>query len=38
MPFCIRLYSQNDYENPSPGNKKGGITILEVKSLGNVQK
>lgn len=26
------------YENPSPGNKKGGITTLEDKSLGCVQK
>lgn len=26
------------YENPSPGNKKGGITSLEDKSLGCVQK
>jgi altronate hydrolase len=26
------------YENPSPGNKKGGITTLEEKSLGCVQK
>ncbi|MBQ8917021.1 MAG: UxaA family hydrolase, partial [Alistipes sp.] len=25
-------------ENPSPGNKKGGITTLEEKSLGCVQK
>ena len=28
----------NVYENPSPGNKKGGITTLEEKSLGCVQK
>ena len=26
------------YENPSPGNKEGGITTLEEKSLGCVQK
>ena len=26
------------YENPSPGNKTGGITTLEEKSLGNMQK
>ena len=26
------------YENPSPGNKRGGITTLEEKSLGCVQK
>ena len=26
------------YENPSPGNKQGGITTLEEKSLGCVQK
>lgn len=26
------------YENPSPGNKQGGITTLEDKSLGCVQK
>lgn len=34
-------YSRHDqviYENPSPGNKKGGITTLEEKSLGCVQK
>ena len=29
---------QNVYENPSPGNKAGGITTLEDKSLGCVQK
>jgi len=27
-----------DYENPSPGNKAGGITTLEDKSCGCVQK
>ena len=29
---------QTVYENPSPGNKAGGITTLEDKSLGCVQK
>ncbi len=31
-------HGQTVYENPSPGNKKGGITTLEDKSLGCVQK
>ena len=31
-------HNQPVYENPSPGNKKGGITTLEEKSLGCVQK
>lgn len=31
-------YNQPIYENPSPGNKKGGITTLEEKSLGCTQK
>ncbi len=34
-------YEKNNqviYENPSPGNKAGGITTLEDKSLGCVQK
>lgn len=31
-------HGQAVYENPSPGNKKGGITTLEDKSLGCVQK
>lgn len=31
-------HGQPIYENPSPGNKKGGITTLEEKSLGCVQK
>lgn len=31
-------YNQVVYENPSPGNKDGGITTLEEKSLGCVQK
>ena len=35
--YYIR-HGQVVYENPSPGNKKGGITTLEEKSLGCVQK
>ena len=31
-------HGQVVYENPSPGNKEGGITTLEEKSLGCVQK
>lgn len=31
-------FDQPIYENPSPGNKAGGITTLEEKSLGCVQK
>ena len=31
-------YHQTVYENPSPGNKAGGITTLEDKSLGCTQK
>lgn len=31
-------HGQVVYENPSPGNKAGGITTLEDKSLGCVQK
>lgn len=31
-------HNQTIYENPSPGNKKGGISTLEDKSLGCVQK
>ncbi|MFD1888472.1 UxaA family hydrolase [Paenibacillus wenxiniae] len=31
-------HGQNIYENPSPGNKAGGITTLEEKSLGCTQK
>ena len=34
----FRSYGQPIYENPSPGNKAGGITTLEEKSLGCVQK
>ena len=35
--YFIR-HNQAIYENPSPGNKKGGITTLEEKSLGCTQK
>ena len=35
--YFIR-HGQEIYENPSPGNKEGGITTLEEKSLGCVQK
>ena len=45
---CVRMindfkgyyaaHGQVCYENPSPGNKAGGITTLEDKSLGCVQK
>ena len=35
--YFIR-HNQVIYENPSPGNKDGGITTLEEKSLGCVQK
>lgn len=35
--YYIR-YNQEVYENPSPGNKKGGISTLEEKSLGCTQK
>lgn len=31
-------HGQVIYENPSPGNKDGGITTLEEKSLGCIQK
>lgn len=31
-------YGQPIYENPSPGNRRGGITTLEEKSLGCIQK
>jgi altronate hydrolase len=34
----FQRYGQVVYENPSPGNKDGGITTLEDKSLGCVQK
>lgn len=32
------LHGQEIYENPSPGNKAGGISTLEEKSLGCTQK
>ncbi len=35
--YYIR-HDQVVYENPSPGNKAGGITTLEEKSLGCIQK
>jgi altronate hydrolase len=31
-------HGQPVYENPSPGNKQGGLTTLEEKSLGAIQK
>ena len=31
-------HGQAIYENPSPGNKDGGLTTLEEKSLGAIQK
>lgn len=34
----FRGYGQTIYENPSPGNKAGGISTLEDKSLGCTQK
>lgn len=34
----FRKYEQPIYENPSPGNKAGGISTLEEKSLGCTQK
>jgi len=34
----FRFHNQPIYENPSPGNKVGGITTLEEKSLGCIQK
>ena len=34
----FRAHSQPISENPSPGNRDGGITTLEEKSLGCVQK
>jgi altronate hydrolase len=33
-----KQHNQPIYENPSPGNKKGGISTLEDKSLGCTQK
>lgn len=42
MILAFRAYytshGQPVYENPSPGNKEGGITTLEEKSLGCIQK
>jgi len=35
--YFIR-HNQPVYENPSPGNKAGGLTTLEEKSLGAIQK
>ena len=34
----FKSHNQVIYENPSPGNKKGGITTLEEKSLGCTEK
>lgn len=34
----FKSFNQPIYENPSPGNKEGGITTLEDKSLGCTQK
>lgn len=34
----FKRHDQVVYENPSPGNKKGGISTLEDKSLGCTQK
>ncbi len=34
----FKANGQTIYENPSPGNKKGGISTLEDKSLGCTQK
>ncbi len=34
----FKSHNQTIYENPSPGNKKGGISSLEDKSLGCTQK
>ncbi len=34
----FKKHDQTIYENPSPGNKKGGISTLEDKSLGCTQK
>ena len=34
----FQRYGQVIYENPSPGNKEGGISTLEEKSLGCTQK
>lgn len=34
----FQSHNQTIYENPSPGNKKGGISTLEDKSMGCTQK
>ena len=34
----FKKYGETIYDNPSPGNKAGGITTLEDKSLGCTQK
>lgn len=34
----FKKHGQTIYENPSPGNKKGGISTLEDKSMGCTQK
>lgn len=34
----FKKYNQTIYENPSPGNKEGGVSTLEEKSLGCIQK
>jgi len=34
----FKSYGQTIYESPSPGNKRGGISTLEEKSLGCIQK
>lgn len=34
----FRRHGEAVHENPSPGNKEGGITTLEEKSLGCIQK
>ncbi|MFV0361693.1 MAG: UxaA family hydrolase [Suipraeoptans sp.] len=34
----FKSHNQTIYENPSPGNKQGGISTLEDKSLGCTQK
>ena len=34
----FRRYDEPIHENPAPGNKAGGITTLEEKSLGCIQK
>lgn len=36
--YYFKRHNQAIYENPSPGNKKGGISTLEDKSLGCTQK